>query len=357
MHVFLLNEDIHQDNVYPCYFLHGEETFLAAQFIDELKQSLIQPNEDLNVERYKQREKGWMAVIDSLRNLPFFFSPWRIIVVEIPPENDMRLAPAEEDALKTYLSSPLEKTVMIIFFPGKMPKKHHFAVFLNSLPKSKVRILSVNPLKRRELDLWIKHKFFSLRKDITRDARMRLEELAGNTLGHLDKEIEKVVTFIGDRKTVELDDVNQVSGWAKTFVYWEIFDCLEKNDFQQGIHVLDKLLKKENISPENVVGIFAGFFRDLLCAKLWLRDGRKDKKEIFSVLKPQIRESYGSWYNTKFRTFFSLIEGTTFRDLKWFLKRLAEIDQKIKTSDSPPQPLLEKFLSDYSRKRTGNFIT
>jgi DNA polymerase III delta subunit len=59
---------------------------------------------------------------------------------------------------------------------------------------------------------WMDRTFSSMGKTVTFDAKRRLEELAGNDLRRLNSEIEKLTIFVDEKKVVELDDVNQVSG-------------------------------------------------------------------------------------------------------------------------------------------------
>ena len=125
MYSFLLNKEISEKTLVPCYFLFGIETFLAYQFIDELKQSLISPDDqDYNVERFNLEDHSWMEVIDVARTIPFFFSSWRIIVVEIPKEKGEGLNTTEKKILQDYFSaSPVTQTVLLIIFPDKIISK------------------------------------------------------------------------------------------------------------------------------------------------------------------------------------------------------------------------------------------
>ena len=57
MYNFFLNAGIKEENLVPCYFFHGEELFLAYQFVDELKETLISPDiQDYNVEKFNLEE-------------------------------------------------------------------------------------------------------------------------------------------------------------------------------------------------------------------------------------------------------------------------------------------------------------
>jgi len=354
---FLLNKKISEDTVVPCYFFHGEETFLAFQFINELKEALISEEvRAYNVERFNLEENSWAEVIDLARTIPFFLSPWRIIVVEVSKGKNESLSSTEQKILEEYFSSQSSRTVIVIVFSGKIRKNNSFFKFFSSLPSSVVQSKELRPLKERALYAWMDKKFSSHGKRAAPEAMRRLEELTGNDLRRINSEIEKLITYVGEKSVVELDDVNQISGWVKTFFEWEISDSLARADFEQCLIVLNNLFK-EGIKPEYILGSVVRFFRDIFQAKLLVKEKNIDKKAIFKELRPQIHEKFGNFYAAKFKEFFFLVERFSTRDLNHVLTELEKIDFSIKTSAQNPKTLLESFLFDYCRLREKDRLT
>ncbi len=357
MFSFLLNKEIKEGAVVPCYFFYGEETFLADQFVACLKEALISPElQEYVVERFNLEDSSWAEVIDVARTIPFFLSPWRIVVVEAPKGKKEDLSAQEQELLKAYFSSPPSKTVIVIIFAGRIRKDAPLIRFFWSFPPSVVFSKESKPLKERALYAWMDKKFSSQGKEVTHEAKLRLEEFAGADLRRLNNEIDKLNTYVGEKKVVDVDDVNQVSGWVKTFSEWEIAGSLEKADFKQSLIVLNNLFK-EGTKPEYILGSMARFFRDIFLAKAMLKDKDTDRKAIFKELKPQIQEKFGSFYATKFKEFFSLVEKFSMSDLSHALAELEKIDLKMKTSGLSLQTMLEGFLFDYCRLRKKERIT
>ena len=351
MYSFFLGKEIDEKALHPCYFFYGEEPFLAEEFIEELKQGLISPeDQDYNIEKCNLEDHSWMAIMDSARTIPFFFSSWRIITVSLPIGKGERLSSTEEKVIKDYFSSPSDHTVLVVIYPEKLRRSAPVFRLFSSFPSSLVYVKELKPLKSRALFTWMERKLSALGNRATHDAMARLAELTGNNLARVNNELEKISAFIGDKKIVELDDVNAVSGWIKSFYEWEIVDNLEKADFEKGLIVLDYLFR-ESVRPEFILGLTAKFFRDIFLAKLWLREKEKDKKAIFKELRPQIQERFGNFYATKFRDFFSLVDRIPMDDLNYLLSEIKEIDLKIKTSDLNAQTLLEGFLFNYCQMR------
>jgi DNA polymerase III delta subunit len=347
---FLLGAEIREDSLFPCYFLYGEETYLAHQFARQLKDALISPEaQGFNLERFNLEDSRWADIIDLARTVPFFFSPWQIVIVEVSEGCADKLTSLEENILKEYFLSPSRRTVLIVIYSGKIKKFYPLVKFFTSLPSSSVFLKNLRPLKDASLIAWIDRKLEGLGKSATPEARKRLVEIVGNDLQRLDNELEKIATYVAERRVVDLDDVNQVCDWVKTFVAWELTDCLEKADYEQTLIVLNRLFR-DGVDSEYVLGIMANFFRDLLLAKLWLKENR-DKTEIFAELKPRIDKKFGNLYVTKFKELFALIEGFSEDDLSRTLEELRQIDLLIKTTDASAQVLLERFVFDYCSRR------
>jgi len=353
---FLLRKEIKEENLLPCYFFYGEETFLAYQFIQEVQESLVSPEaQEFNVEKFNLEENFWAEIIDSARTIPFFFSPWRIISVEITDERRNHLSANEEGILKEYFSSPLAKTTLVIIYWGKVKKNDPLLKFMSALPPSLLYSKELKPLKNKNLYAWMERKLSSEGKGATLEAKKRLEEVKGSNLRSLDNELEKLMTFVDEKKIIELDDVNQVSGWAKTFHEWELSSNLEKANYKQILLVLNNLFK-EGTKPEYVLGMTAKFFRDILLAKLWLKEKKKDRKGIFRELRPHIQEKYGNFYITKYREFFALVESIPQNVLNHILNELERIDFQVKTSSASCQTLLENFVYDFCTfRKDGKF--
>jgi len=355
---FLLKKEIKEETLVSCYFLYGEETFPAYQFIDGLKETLISSeNQDFNVGKFNLEDNSWAEVIDLARTIPFFLSPWRIIIVEVKKGKWETLSSPEQRILEAYFSSPPSRTVIVVVFSGKIRRNSSLFKFFSSLPSSKAFSKELRRLKEKDLHNWMDKKFLSYGKAATPDAIRRLGEFAGNDLRSVNNEIEKLITFVDDKKVIELDDVNQVSGWVKTFIDWEIAESLVKADYQQCLVVLDNLIKKEGVELVNILGSIGRFFRDIFMAKLLLREKDVDKKAIFKELRPQIQEKFRDLYATKFKELFFLVDIFSMKDLNRILTELEEIDLKMKTSSSNVQTLLEVFLFSYCSLRKKERIT
>ncbi len=354
--------EIREDRLAAGYLFYGEEDYLAEEFIRRLKGALISPEDQgFNLERFDLAGMRWPDIIDTARTAPFFFSPWRIVVVRAVEENregkearegkgsSRKLSSLDERIIREYFRSPASRTVLVVVIKGRVKKTHPLVKFFDSLPRGAVVLKEVRPLKTGDLHAWMMQRLASVGKSATPEALIRLEEVAGSDLRRIDRELEKIAAFAADRKTVDIEDVLQVCDWTKSFVEWDLAEALKKADQRQLLLILNRAFQ-EGERPERVLRVLANFFRDLLLAKLWLREGR-DRKEIFAFLKPQIRESYIKLYADEFKALFSLLERLSFGEISWAVRQLERIDLSIKTMDVSEQSLMERFVIEYCRRQ------
>lgn len=354
MYSFFLSREIQQDKLLPCYFIHGEETYPAKQFIDELRLSINDDAGGFNLTIFNLENQGWSEIIDHARTLPFLFSSRRFVVVECKKIKGELFSIPDKKILKQYLSSPPGHTVLIIIIEEKLRKDSSLYRFFSSFPRTIVFIKEMKRLKDDHLENWVNHQISSFGKRMTPEARNRLLELAGPGLGIIHKEIEKAAIFVGDKKTIEVDDINRLTGWIKSYDQWEIEDCLVKADFEKCVRVCHAYIM-EGMEPGNIIQAVVRFFREIYYAKILEKEKNKSRKEIFKELKPHIKEYY-NFYREKFSAFFSLVDRLTFSQMEEIFSSLREKDFLMKSSNLSPQLLLEDFFYEYCNlwKKAGS---
>ena len=303
--------EIREDRLAAGYVFYGEEDYLAEEFIRRLKRALISPDaQGFNLERFDLAVVRWPDIIDTARTAPFFFSPWRIVVVRAVEENregkearegkggSRKLSSLDEKILREYFQSPASRTVLVVVITGRVKKTHFLVKFFDSLSRGAVVLKEVRPLKKGDLHAWMMQRLASLGKSATPEALGRLEEVAGSDLRRIDRELEKIAAFAADRKTVDIEDVLQVCDWTKSFIEWDLAEALKRADQRQSLLILNRAFQ-EGVRPEHILRVLANFVRDLLLAKLWLREGR-DRKEIFAFLK---RRGFDGWISVEEASF------------------------------------------------------
>lgn len=363
----LLNAEICEDSLLACYFLYGEETFLADQFVGQLRDMLAaSSDEDFRLDRFYLDESKWMDVIDTARTVPFLFHAWRVLVVSIPerrPGSDRGggrrgegdgdegkgakfLSEVDQKIIRAYFADPAARTTLVVIMPGKVRKNDSIVRFFSSLPKPSVLVKEVKRLYMRDVKSWADRKAQTLGKSLTEGAKARLYEIVGSDLRLLSNELEKLAIFVGDKRGIGEEDVNQATAWLRNYEAYEIDDVLTNADFEHGVAVLGHLFA-EGEKPELIIGRLTTFFRNILAAQTWLREKSKTREEIFQEFFPYIQKAHSGLYDRKYDGFFSAVDGLSRAELASVLRKLQKADIKIKTTDAEARTVLEVFLMEY----------
>jgi DNA polymerase-3 subunit delta len=140
------------------------------------------------------------------------FGTGRLIVVQ----GAEKWKKADAEALDAYLADPVHGTVLALVV--EEPPKD------DALGKLVARrggeILAYDVPKPKDPSVWVRGEFTRLGAQATDDAARRLVEIAGDDIGHLEQEVEKLATWaggeqIGPREVEELAvPVTEAPNWA-----------------------------------------------------------------------------------------------------------------------------------------------
>jgi DNA polymerase III delta subunit len=366
---------LREESLLAGYLFYGEEEFLAEEFIEELKGVLASSaGEEFRLTRMDLDETKWREVIDTARTAPFLFESWRAIVVRIPERRSVPdkgqdgkgdgageegkgakfLSALDQKILRDYFASPPSRTVLVVLRAGRVRKDDAVVRFFQSLPKVVFAVVEMKPLSAAALMKRAEEKANALGKTLTERAKKRLFEILGQDLRLTLNEVEKLSVYVGDKKGIDEDDVDQATAWQRSFKAYELDDALTAADFAKQAAILNDLLA-EGERPEQIVGRLAGFFRNVLAAQTWLRERSRTNEEIFHEFFPYISKNFGDLYRRKSADFFAVVEGLSPADLSALLGKLRKVDILLKTTEAVPKRALEIFLSEYClarKKRT-----
>jgi DNA polymerase-3 subunit delta len=363
----LFNAEIREETLAAGYFFYGEETFLADQFLDQLKDMLAASSgEDFHVDRFYLDETRWPDIIDTARTVPFLFQAWRAIAVRFPErkagadkggwkkgngegeegKGPRFLSETDQKTIRAYFADPPARTTLVVVMPGHVRKNDSAVRFFSSLPKPAVLVKEVKPLYPEQVKRWADRKVQALGKSLTEGAKTRLYEIVGSDLRRLENELDKLAVFVGDKRGIDESDVNQATAWLRSYETYEIDDVLTAADFGKGVKVLSQLFS-EGEKPEVIVARLATYFRNVLAAQTWLGEKTQTRDAIFQHFFPYIKTTHGDLYSRRFASFFSVVDGLTRPELNFVLRELQKADVKVKTSDADEQTVLEIFLKEY----------
>jgi DNA polymerase III delta subunit len=164
-----------------------------------------------------------------------------------------------------------------------------------------------------------------------------LVEIAGDSLNHLKNEIDKIAISAENDSDIKQSDIEQFTGWKRKFRQYEFFNFLGQKKMKETME-LGRALISQDTSMINLLYPLTEFFQELLFIKI--SKGTIGYKKGYSSLSPSVNKQlpgYAKQYTSK--------------EITLALKRLAHIDQQLKTSRIKDESAITEFV--YSTLRNG----
>ncbi len=245
----------------PLYFFYGEEGW----FMDELQRLAVEhavaPHErDFNLDVVFGPEANAQAVLSQCAQFPMM-AERRLVIVR----GFEKLA--DNGLFKGYAEAPNPQAVVVLLCNAKPNTSAHPYRAL----KERATWSNFEPLKERQLPGWVEGRFRAEKVETEAGAAQMLAEMAGPDLRSLAAEVEKLVTYVGERQRVERDDVLRAAGHSAEQNPFELQNALAAGDVPRALRIADALLAQAGNRAGEAIRIVA-----LLTAymtKLWKLTG------------------------------------------------------------------------------------
>ena len=244
-------------NFKPLYFLYGEETFL----MDELQQVLIEHalaahERDFNLDLVYGAEAEAGAVLGLCSAFPMMAERRVVVVRNFEQLKENRLFTA-------YAEKPNPAAVVLLLCKGKPNLSAHPYRAL----RQHAAWGAFKPLYAREMPGWVQRRAENLGYEIEPQAVQMLADYVGTTLRMAVSEIEKLITYAGERQRLTADDVVRASGQTREFNVFELQRALGEGRHDDAQRIGQRLLgQASNTRGEAlmIVSVLTGYF-----TKLW----------------------------------------------------------------------------------------
>ena len=256
-----IQEDIKTGNFKSAYLLYGEEAYLKQQYKQNLIRALNPEGDTMNYSQYEGKGIDVKAVIDFCETMPFF-ADYRVVLVE-----DSGFFKNKCDELADYMKN-LPDYVRLIFCESEVDKRSR----MYKAVKNCGRVTEFVRQDEKTLMHWAAGLLGKEGKKITRGDMELLLDKAGTDMGNLRMELEKLITYTGDRNIVSREDIEAV---CTTQTANRIFDMVRAVTEQKQERALklyyDLLTLRE--PPMRILFLLARQYRQLLLVKQMAGEG------------------------------------------------------------------------------------
>ena len=256
-----IQEDIKTGNFKQAYLLYGEEAYLKQQYKHKLVQALNPEDDTMNFNHYEGRNIDVKELIDLCETMPFF-ADRRVILLE-----DTGFFKNKCDELADYMKE-LPDYLCLIFVENEVDKRNR----MYKAVKAEGRIGEFVQQDEKTLMRWAAGLLKKEGKMITQRDMELLLTMTGVDMGNLRMELEKIISYTGDRDVVTGEDILEI---CTTQTQNKIFDMVravtEKNQKRALDLYYDLLTLKE--PPMRILFLLAKQFRQLLLVKEYAEEG------------------------------------------------------------------------------------
>ena len=290
---------------------YGDEDFLLDEEINKLKRG----SSEFNFERINGAKSEPEQVISALSTCPLLGG--RLVIIDSFKSDEK-----DEERLFDALRGLSDSVKVVFVYYDGLDRRRKFYKFIEKIADVK-EFKRFTEWEQDKVLAWIVNRVNMYKKKIGSHAANLLIEIVGYNLRMLDKEIEKIATYIGDRDLIEENDVTSLSsaGEVDSFAF---SNAIRDKDTREALICLNRLFK-DNQNPHMLVGMLAKLYRMLLQVK-YLEDKGYGQYDIAREL------------NAKPFFIKKCAERTgrfTLKELMNDIKMLHHADLKMKSGSSP----------------------
>lgn len=304
--------------ILPVYIFLGEENYLKEEIIQIIKQYILgsEFSTEFNFNHLYGHQTDVNKVIEIASTLPVFSNKRMLIVDEF---NKLK----KLEKLNQYLNDPVKTTCLILNSPeNNLPSGL-------VVPQKNCAVAIFYTLWKNELYRWIITKVKEYNKNISSNAVEKLIEYCDNSLTEINKEIEKLVLYVGDKNEIKLDDVLNLTGDIKKFSVFALTDAICSKDFKNSLKIFRRMIDM-GIDIMKLFGVINNSFH-LIWKIQYLKNKNYSERDIINKLEIN---------PTRYRKLLPGVRNYSIKSLTKIVLILTEYDKKLKTSRSVPKNIL-----------------
>ncbi len=252
--------EVEEGRIPPVYLFYGDEVFLHRQAIVRLKSALLTAGaEAFNLSEIDGEEAGPEEVVRAARLVPVL-AVFRLVVVRNIPYFDHKTGLASE-LLEAYLETPSPSTCLVLQKAGPVDRRKK----LYQLVTRRGRAVDFTPLSPGDAARWVSREAKKSGIVFTREAMDRFLSSVPGGLQGVAVELEKVLTYVGGRGRVTVEDVAVLVPPRHEETIFRVVDAVGEGRFEDAIEGI-RALTAAGESSLGILAMLARQFRLLLCA-------------------------------------------------------------------------------------------
>ena len=183
----------------------------------------------------------------------------------------------------------------------------------------------------KDMRKWAKYLINEKNKSADFKVISYLIDMAGESIVHLNNEINKICLLIEPREHIEIKDLEQFSGWERERSLWEFLLAYSSKNFEKSVEIGMSLVKGRNQLSSIIIPL-ANLYQEMLFVKM-KKKGTFDSFSGYIPLPTSVRKKIGY-----FATNFSK------KEIKDGINLLHAIDKRKKSQITDDEVELIQFI-------------
>ena len=233
-----LERRLKKGQIEPVYVLIGTEAFFKFLALGSIREALTQPGKGKAEVIYFQGPEAKSDEVLGLLRTPSMFWGRHLVVVEKARE----FITQNKIALEGYARSPGVGVLVLI------------ADSVGSGAPGLV--VECKTLYENQVPGWMRRRAREYGKEISSPAAALLAEIMGTALWEIDQKLQAISIYLGERKRIELEDVETLLPQAGKHRIWDLTDAIGEKKAERALRVLQELLLAAK-RPKEIAGILA----------------------------------------------------------------------------------------------------
>lgn len=259
------------------YIIYGNDNYRCHEALGKIKSDLGNSEiADINTVRLDGR-KLTISELTEVCNMVPFMAGKRLVIVEgllkrfqtgdSQTEGDSR--EGENQQLKEwrkfieYVTVMPDSTLLVLFEPDIDLKAGN--PLLKSFIPVADHVVQLQELRGKELIAWIKDYTSKNGGKITQAALTMLADYLGGDLWSLSSEINKLITFCGEREITD-DDVRKITSYVREENIFSLVDSVLEGRIKEAQQMVNRMLKY-GTSPLQIMALIEKQLRVILIIK------------------------------------------------------------------------------------------
>lgn len=319
------------DNIITVY---GEVPDLVEKKSSEMINKYLQTEkDDFNFIKFNLYETEITPIIEETLTMPFFSDKKAILVKNayvFTGEKVTKELNQNTDQLIEFLEK-YDGDNLIIFevYQNKLDERKKLTKAL----KKNGQLKKVEQMSEEEIKKWIQSKLNENYKDIKQDALNLFIELTGVNFNIVSQELDKLMLFLGDRPTINKDDVHQIINRSLEQNVFLLTEYIQKRQKNKAIQLVKDLINMKE-EPIKLLALITSNYRLYYQCKILNQKGYSGQQiaKTINVHPYRVKLALGQ------------VRHYQLEDLLNIINSCAETDYKLKSSYMDKHLILELFI-------------